>query len=204
MNPIPLDSAALTAAKKALRARVLAARDALTAQARRNLSSAIQERLVSMSAYASAGTVAAYCSFGSELETARFIQDILRSTKILLLPRIERSLRALVFHVVDDPETQLIPGPWGIREPDPARCPVGDLKLVDFMLVPGVAFTSAGARLGYGGGYYDRVLAQLPEHTARIAAAFSLQMVDVLPSGPMDQKVSGVLTESGGYGLAKS
>jgi 5-formyltetrahydrofolate cyclo-ligase len=66
---------------------------------------------------------------------------------------------------------------------------------VDFMLVPGVAFTTNGARLGYGGGFYDRLLASLDGRTVRIAAAFQLQIVDQLPEGPHDQRVDQVVTE---------
>jgi 5-formyltetrahydrofolate cyclo-ligase len=67
--------------------------------------------------------------------------------------------------------------------------------IVDFMLVPGVAFTTNGARLGYGGGFYDRLLASLDRRTARIAAAFQLQMVDQVPEGPHDRRVDQVVTE---------
>jgi 5-formyltetrahydrofolate cyclo-ligase len=63
------------------------------------------------------------------------------------------------------------------------------------MLVPGVAFTASGSRLGYGGGFYDRLLASFDRRVARIAAAFDLQMVDQLPEGPRDQRVDRVVTE---------
>jgi 5-formyltetrahydrofolate cyclo-ligase len=63
------------------------------------------------------------------------------------------------------------------------------------MLVPGVAFAANGARLGYGGGFYDRLLASLERGIPRIAAAFELQMVDELPEGPRDERVDSVVTE---------
>jgi len=61
--------------------------------------------------------------------------------------------------------------------------------------VPGVAFSPSGARLGYGGGFYDRLLASLDSQTVRIAAAFQLQMVAQLPEASHDQRVNAVVTE---------
>lgn len=196
-------SDAFLEAKKALRLRILEARDALEPGKRDALSAQIIARLLALPGYRTARVVAAYSSFGSELSTIPFLQDVIRSRRALLLPRIDRAQRALVFHGVRD-LADLQTGPWGIREPDPARCPSLDLQAVDFMLVPGVAFTARSERLGYGGGYYDRVLAGLSARTARIAGAFALQIVESLPTGPYDRKVDGVITESDCYGRAQA
>jgi 5-formyltetrahydrofolate cyclo-ligase len=63
------------------------------------------------------------------------------------------------------------------------------------ILVPGVAFTRAGQRLGRGGGYYDRLLSALPAKAVRLGVCFELQIVDELPSEPHDMRVDGVVTE---------
>jgi 5-formyltetrahydrofolate cyclo-ligase len=204
VDPTSHDIEALKKAKKALRARILAARERLGVATREAASDAIGKRLLSLASYRSAQTIAAYCSFGSEFETNALLDDALGSGKTLLLPRIDRSLRALVFHTVHDPRSQMLPGQWGIREPDPACCPAADVAAAHFMLVPGVAFSPDGARLGYGGGYYDRVLVQLAPRTVTIAAAFSVQIVENLPVGTSDQKVAGVVTESELYGAAQT
>ena len=123
-----------------------------------------------------------------------FFARILTDGKQLLLPRINRAQRALELRHVVDLGADLVSGVWGIREPA-ERCPIMSLTKVEFMLVPGVAFTASGARLGYGGGYYDRLLASLDRRITRIAAAFQLQMVDQLPEGPHDQRVDRIVTE---------
>ena len=64
------------------------------------------------------------------------------------------------------------------------------------MLVPGVAFDLAGRRLGYGGGYYDRLLPLLSPDAARVAGAFELQIVDRVPAAPHDVAVGTIVTES--------
>src|SRR3970282_593902 len=97
----------------------------------------------------------AYVSFGGEFETAEFISDLLARGKTLVLPREERGSRDLKLHAVQDPESQLVAGVWGIPQPRSDLCPLVPASQLDFVLVPGVAFTRHCERLGYGGGYYD-------------------------------------------------
>ena len=185
---------AIKQAKAAVRQTILARRDAVDVASRLRDSQTITQKLCALPAYRAANVVAAYASFGSELDTAEFLACILTDGKQLLLPRINPAQRALELRQVVDLGADLVSGVWGIREPA-ERCPILSLTQVEFILVPGVAFTAGGARLGYGGGFYDRLLASLDRRIARIAAAFQLQIVDQLPEGPHDQRVDQVVTE---------
>lgn len=185
---------AIKQAKAALRQVILARRDAADVASRSRDSQTITQKLCALPAYRAANLVAAYASFGSELDTSEFLARILTDGKQLVLPRINRAQRALELRHVVDLGADLVAGVWGIREPA-ERCPLLSLTKVEFMLVPGVAFAASGARLGYGGGFYDRLLASLDRNMARIAAAFQLQMVDQLPEGPHDQRVDRVVTQ---------
>lgn len=185
----------LKAAKKALRTHILARRDALAAGKRREHSNAILHRLLADPRYRSAHVVAAYASFGSEFDTAGLLADALQGGKQLLLPRIDKPNARLELRRVIDLQADLAAGIWGIREPD-LHCPLAAPSSVDFMLVPGVAFTTRGDRLGYGGGYYDRLMATLRPDASRMAAAFSLQVVEALPMGENDLRVTSVVTEA--------
>lgn len=180
--------------KAALRKATLARRDALDAAIRARNSQTITQRILALEAYAEAKVVAAYASFGSEYDTSAFLARILGDGKQLLLPRMDRASHTLKLHDVTELEKDLVAGVWGIREPAPSR-PVRSLATVDFLLVPGVAFTTAGARLGYGGGYYDRLMASLDARAPRVAAAFDLQVVNSIPESPHDQRVQAVITE---------
>jgi 5-formyltetrahydrofolate cyclo-ligase len=185
---------AIKQAKADLRATILARRDAVEVATRLRHSQTITQKLRALPEYRAAGVVAAYAAFGSEFDTSEFLAGILADGKQLLLPRINRAQRALQLRHVTDPGADLVAGVWGIREPA-EHCPIVNPATVEFMLVPGVAFTAAGARLGYGGGFYDRLLALLNARASRVAATFELQMVDRLPEAPHDQRVGKVVTQ---------
>ena len=149
-----------------------------------------------MPAYRAASSVLAYLNFGAELETEGWVQAALAEGKQVLLPRVNRASGHLDLHQVRDLSQDTAPGMWGIREPIPERCIRMDAAgTLDFILLPGVAFTRDGARLGYGGGYYDRLLARLPDRPALVAGAYALQVVDELPQEATDRKVEWLVTE---------
>ena len=141
----------------------------------------------------------AYASFGSEFETGDFIADALARGKTLVLPRVERDSRVLQLYQVRDPARQLVAGVWGIRQPRADLCPLVPASQLDFVLVPGVAFTRHCQRLGYGGGYYDRFIRGFAQPPPLVAAAFSLQILPALPVSERDQGVDCVVTENAEY-----
>lgn len=189
----------IAVAKKAMRGRMLSVRDALGCDSREQLSAAITDSLLALPEFAAARIVAGYVSFGSEFDTEAFNAAVLASGKGLVLPRIDRPRRAMIFHSVNELQESLLPGVWGIREPDPLACPRAELDDVDLMLVPGLAFTSRCERLGYGGGFYDAAIDLTQPRAIKIAAAFSSQVVDALLVEPHDRIVDMVVTENGSY-----
>lgn len=187
----------IAAAKAALRKQVLARRDALPPAKRAEFSERITERLFALASFQSARTIAAYMSISSEFATHAFVDHVLRHGKTLLLPRVERGTRRLILHPVADLQRDLQPGVWGIMEPRADRAAAADLRTVDWILVPGVAFTTQGDRLGYGAGYYDKLIAGIAHRPALVAGAFGVQLVDDLPTLPYDCSVDTVVTEDG-------
>jgi 5-formyltetrahydrofolate cyclo-ligase len=181
--------------KAALRKRIIAARDALPPQKRRELSARITSRILELDAYRDARCVLAYMSFGSEFETTAFIADAFACGKQLCLPRVDRAQRRLELHRVDDIGRDLESGVWGIHEPR-AACPRADVDRIDFVLLPGVAFTPRCERLGYGGGFYDRLMPRFAQRPPLVAAAFTLQICAQIPLDANDQRVDTVATEN--------
>jgi len=187
--------------KRDLRATVQAARAALGAARRAELSARITAHLLALPAVVSPGTLAGYLSIGDEFDTSVFLQKALAAGHRLVLPRMvdpdSPLIRRLMLHVVSDMAADTVPGRWGIREPDPARCPAVQATEVDLILVPGLAFDLRGARLGYGAGYYDRLLVSLRPDCVRISASFLVQLVDRVPVEPHDQPIGMLVTEGG-------
>ncbi|HEY6095716.1 MAG TPA: 5-formyltetrahydrofolate cyclo-ligase [Gallionellaceae bacterium] len=186
----------IQARKQALRQSIIAARLKMPGADRAARSRAITARLGELEAYRNAATVLAYMSFGAEFDTTGWVQQALRDGKQLLLPRVNGATRQLDIYQVKDLQHDIAPGKWDIPEPVPERCRlVEDLGEVDFILLPGVAFTRDGARLGYGGGFYDKLLARMTHRPALVAAAFDVQLADLLPQEPTDRKIEWLLTE---------
>ncbi|HZQ60641.1 MAG TPA: 5-formyltetrahydrofolate cyclo-ligase [Casimicrobiaceae bacterium] len=185
---------ALREAKLALRGRVLLARDALGPEERSRSAEAIVARIVALPSFLAAHTVLLTLAFRSEWATMPLIVHALAQHKELALPRVNVDTRMLELHRVRDPALEIEPGYRGIPEPR-ATCPVIPPALVDWVLVPGVAFDRAGRRLGYGGGFYDRLLPLIPAHAPRVAAAYAIQIVDHVPAAPHDVTMDAIVTE---------
>lgn len=91
----------------------------------------------------------------------------------------------------------LVRGPFGVIEPPAAWPKLADLATLDAIFIPGLAFSSDGGRLGFGGGWYDRLLAQMPVKTVKIGVCWDRLVIDHIPMESWDIRVDGVLTEAG-------
>jgi 5-formyltetrahydrofolate cyclo-ligase len=192
---MPSSPSSPTQRKAELRTLLLARRNALAADERERMSESITRCVLALDAYRRARSVMAYMTFGSEFVTGPFIDAAIGDGKAIVLPKIDRAQDRLAIYAVCEFERDLAAGPWGIREPRPETCRVATLAEIDFILVPGLGFTVRGDRLGYGRGYYDRLLANRDPRTALVAAAFSAQVVDDIPTTAQDVRIDMVITE---------
>ena len=183
--------------KQTLRQSIIAAREKLPVPERLRLSRAVLGSVCDLTAYRQARTVLGYLNFGAELAAELWVQQAMADGKRVLLPRVNRASRHLDLYQVRDLQQDVAPGSWDIREPLVERCVKEDaLGTVDFILLPGVAFTREGARLGYGGGYYDKLLARMPHRPALVAGAFAMQLVHEIPQEGTDRNVEWLVTET--------
>ncbi len=186
--------------KPSLRERILGRRNAMDLKTRATLSRAIVRDIVETSAYRRSDAVMAYMSFRSELQTDEFVRRVLDGGRVLLLPRVNRRKGLLEVYRVRDPVRDLRVGTWGIREPRPDRCERVEPHVVDFVLVPGLAFDRRAGRLGYGGGFYDKLFADgLSPRSWLATGAFESQMVEEVPVNEHDVRMDVVVTENGRY-----
>lgn len=184
----------LRAAKQALRETAVATREALAPEWRLAASQAIAARIAGMDSFAQARVVLLTLPYRSEWDALLLAGHALAAGKVVAAPRVDRSTRMLRAFQIGDLERDVEAGYRGIPEPR-ASCPGIGLDSLEWVLVPGLAFDAAGRRLGYGGGYYDRLLPFVPRDAPRVAGAFEVQIVERVPSAPHDIAVDCVVTE---------
>jgi 5-formyltetrahydrofolate cyclo-ligase len=189
-------------AKRELRMRVMHERDAKPANDRAAASTAIADALSSRADFASSRTVLLTLPFGSEWDTRALLAAALAQAKIVALPRVNHAMRMLDICAIDRPELDVAPGYRGIPEPR-IHCAALDVASIDWVLVPGVAFDRQGHRVGYGGGYYDRLLPLLRADARRVAGAFELQLVDQVPAASHDVTMDAIVTEARSVPIAR-
>ena len=175
--------------KKAIRKRLRGERAALDADAVSRAGRAVVDRLLSLAVYRAAREVLIYAATDNEVPTPGVIRDALASGKCVYLPRI--SARTFVRYSPPEP---LRRGPWGIPEPAGGCTFRGDGRGA-LVLLPLVAWTLGGERLGRGGGWYDRVLARVGEQAAKVGLGYEFQRCGVLPQIRKDIPLDFVITE---------
>ena len=142
-----------------------------------------------------ARTVAAYVSLGTEPGTGPLLAALadhgVRVLLPVLLPDGDLDWAAL------DPTEPLAPGPRGLQQPTGPRLGNAAIATADVVLVPGLAADRRGARLGRGGGSYDRALARVPSATPVLLLLYTAEVFEHIPEEPHDRRVDVVLTPGG-------
>ena len=184
--------------KERLRKRVLAAHKGL-ARARVEVGGqAILEKVLGLEAYRRAKLVHTYVSSKeNEVDTRALIGTCLAQGKRVVVPVVMPSAKTMG-HALIDGLDQLVVGPWGLAQPDPAAARWLPAKArIDLVVVPGLAFDRRGHRIGRGGGYYDRFLAQV--QTVKIGLCYDELVLDYIPGAPHDVPVDMVVAETAIY-----
>ena len=176
--------------KAELRKQVLHEMKAISQEQKQFIDQALTEQLLQHPFYQEAKVIATYLSFPHEFQTQELIEQALKDGKKVLIPKTYPKGR-MDFVVYD--LQQLVKTSFGLLEPQ------GDLEIVDasqidLIHVPGLAFTTEGYRIGYGGGYYDRYLEQFSGHT--LSTIYPCQIQDFIPENH-DIPVQEVLIDEG-------
>ena len=160
----------------------------------------ITRSLLGTDEFKAASTIMCYLSLGQEVDTKMIIDECLKEKKTVLIPIILKNDDGTSYMEASqllDPESDLAPGTMGILEPKSRSIRIRDPKIIDLVIVPGLAFDKKGNRLGYGAGYYDYFLERVREDCKQIALAFSFQLIDNLPTQEHDKKIGNIITERG-------
>ncbi|RBY89624.1 5-formyltetrahydrofolate cyclo-ligase [Blastococcus sp. TF02A-30] len=184
----------LVAAKSALRERVLAARRARPAAERAAAAAAVATAL--LRGLARVRTFAAYVPEESEPGHGRLPASFTQLGARVLLPVVPLKGRELGWAVDTG---RLAPGRFGLLEPVGPRLGATAVGTADVVVVPALAVSRDGVRLGRGGGFYDRALAHARPGAVLVAVVFDDELLDELPAEPHDHRVTAVVTPSGGW-----
>jgi len=185
------DADAIAQAKRAARSRARQARDGVEQTERRSAAHELAFVLLELPELVGAATILAYAALPNELDPMPAIWRLRKRGVRIAYPRIEAP-GVLGMHYVDH-EMELVPGPFGLAQPSEhaAHAPH---ECIDAVIVPGVAFDVQGTRLGYGGGYYDRLLPMMRRECVRIGVAFDEQVLEHIPTEDHDECVDIVVT----------
>lgn len=182
--------------KTAVRDQVLAARRAISIERLGRASQAIAAHLLADESVRRAATVAAYVSVGREPGTTLML-DALRGAGTRVIVPVVLPALDLDWAVYDGPGS-LVTARRGLLEPTGPRLGVNAIATADAVLVPGLAVSSSGQRLGRGGGCYDRALARVPAGTFTCVLLHDGEVGREVPVEPHDRPVTAAVTPTGG------
>lgn len=136
--------------------------------------------------------VLSYSSINEELDTKALNTNLAKEGR-LVLPRVDGE--GLRLYKVTDPEAQLVAGNWDLAEPNPELCEEVEPSTVNAVIVPGIAFDTNKQRLGYGKGFYDRLLSDMPKETVTIGLAYKEQCMSyAFPAEDHDIPMDEIIT----------
>jgi 5-formyltetrahydrofolate cyclo-ligase len=192
-----LDKIAAKKEKALLRKIIQVKRDKIPDKLRQELSRAVTEKFLSSPEYLAAGTILMFYPFRSETDITPAINSALKDNKKVVLPKIEQN--RLQLYYINDTSSDLVSGYMGILEPLEGHCIKASPRDIDLAVIPGVCFDKNMNRLGYGGGFYDRLVPGLPENVIKIAMCFDFQVLDSIAADIHDKKIDKIITEKNTY-----
>jgi 5-formyltetrahydrofolate cyclo-ligase len=187
------------AAKEKLRREMRAKLREMTPAFRAEASLVISQIAANLPAFTASRCVALFAPLPTEPDIHPLIEEAWAQGKRVVLPLMikQGNKPELDWHEVANWNEVVVPGPLGVREPDPLRCRRVPMTDLDCVFVPGMAFDHEGVRLGRGGGFYDSFLGLAPEKLHSVGLFFSGQKIPFVPREAHDQALRSVITEDG-------
>ncbi|KAL7293654.1 hypothetical protein TKK_0012733 [Trichogramma kaykai] len=193
--------ATLRSAKTRVRKEVREIISRMDSQERRRQSDAVFKKLISLPEYQSSQRISIFLSTPEEVDTVNILEDIFNKNKEVFVPRYNgKTMEMVKLYSMEDYE-KLPLTKWNIKQPtvQEIRERAFENGGLDLIILPGVAFTLSGKRIGHGKGYYDKYLESVALHEKRmpylVAVAFNEQIYQDIPTGNKDVLVDLVLSE---------
>ena len=183
--------------KKELRKKILTIRNKMEKEEVENNSKLIMDKIVGLKAYKQSKVIFIYMDFNKEVMTSNLIRHMLAEKKRVVIPYTD-TVNTLIIPSEITEEADLQLNSFGYYEPKEIL-PVSPEE-IDLVIVPGVVFDKNLNRIGFGKGYYDRILKNLKPSAKKIAVAHDFQVLDEIPAEDHDVKMDMLITESSCYG----
>ena len=178
--------------KKEIRQKMLALRRALSASEKEEKSRALTGNLISLKVYQEARRILTYLAMPGEADLDPLIRRALADGKEVYVPVCLPEKQMEAGRLLD--MEHFVKGPYGLRDLPKGYSTISPEE-IDLVLVPGVAGSPDGTRLGMGAGYYDRYLSKVP-YEKRVLVLWDFQVVEELPSEPFDQFMAAIVTDT--------
>ncbi len=180
--------------KACIRRQIRLVRERLSLDEVQTKSALVAQRLIGTDVFKRARTVMLYVPTRNEVDTREIMRVCGDMGKRIVLPATVREHRQMIL-LEYSVGTPLVVGEYGIYEP-PRTNTLVPVEQVDLVCVPGVAFTEEGTRLGYGGGYYDRLMHERGFSAFSCALCYEFQLVRRIPEEEFDRRVDALVTEA--------
>jgi len=181
--------------KKEIREKLLKMRRRQSKEERKKKSLVIWKKLKALPEFIEAKTVMFYLSTPDEVDTERMVKESIKIGRRIVVPVSEVKEKKMTLSILKDYGRELGIGAFNIPEPEKKYIRKISSKDIDLVIIPGVGFDEKCGRLGFGKGFYDHFLRNLPVGVPRIALAYDFQVIAVLPLEEHDVKVSKIITE---------
>lgn len=185
--------------KKDLRKKILNMRNNMDNGEATCKSKVIMDKLTSLQEYANSNTVFVYMSFGNEVSTLELINQMLVSKKKVVASYTDTKNTVLILSEIKNLKEDLTKNKFGYLEPIFEKIKKVEPEEIDLIIVPGVVFDKNLNRVGYGKGYYDRILNKKRKDAKAIAVAYEFQVLDQVPTEEHDIKMDMIVTEENIY-----
>lgn len=180
--------------KKSLRKKLLSIRKEISEENLEIKSKKIFENIIKSEILNNKKNVMVYMDFRNEVKTLELIKYLFENNYNVILPRVNFKTGFLdLFHVSS--LDSMVLSSYGILEPTPEKSEYASVKDIDLIFVPGVGFDKRFYRIGYGGGYYDKLLPET-ENCIFCALAFDEQMLDEVAKDDYDVQMDMIITDS--------
>ena len=181
--------------KEELRKKFLDERSNISQTKIKSWSKKINNKFLNLPQLENVKKIMAYASMRKEIETFDLMEELLDQGYLLYLPYTKKDVIDLGVALINDLDTDLKEGVYGVQEP------VFNLRQqkvpedIDLIIVPGACFTHSGYRIGYGGGYYDSFLTKHAQGSLKVGFCYERFIVDSIPIENHDVPVDIIITE---------